>query len=444
MSRSIRSFLAVAAILLPLCCFSVERQPNEAYAARRHALAAKAETGVVVVFAGIETEGPNDLYGFRQDDNFYYLTGLTDPGAAVLVASEQPAKGAYKGRPYTEILFLPAHNYVQEKWTGPKLGADTPGAQQQTGVARIEPLDRLRDEIVNLLPPSGGRVYANRNDGTTAAVDWLKRANTFGVGGGVADADRMIAELRVVKDQGEIELIRKASEASVAAHLAAIKAIKPGLNEHDISALMQYEFQKRGCERPAYAPIVGSGPNSTVLHYSAADAPIRDGDLIVMDVGGEYSMYATDITRTVPASGHFTDRQREIYNIVLGAHEAVLKAYQPGKYVIGRSADHASLYQVAYDYINSHGKDLHGQPLGQYFIHGLSHYVGLSVHDPGSNQEILKPGMVFTIEPGIYIPEEKLGVRIEDTYYVAPDGHLVRFSEGLPRTVEEIERTMAK
>ena len=444
MIRSSRFAALVLAVFLPVCCFALDRQPNDAYAARRHALAAKAGTGVVVVFAGIETEGPNDLYGFHQDNDFYYLAGLTDPGAAVLVASAQPASGESKGRPYTEILFLPAHNVVQEKWTGPKLGPDTPGVQQQTGVARVEPLDRLRDELVALLTASPGRVYANRNDGSAAAVDWLKRANAFGVSGGVADAREMLAELRVIKDAGEIELIRKATEASVAAHLAAIHAIKPGINEHDISALMQYEFEKRGCERPAYAPIVGSGANSTVLHYSADDAPIRDGDLVVMDVAGEYSMYASDVTRTVPANGHFTARQREIYDIVLGAHEAVLKAYKPGKYVIGRSTEHPSLYQVAYDYINSHGKDLHGQPLGKYFIHGLSHYVGLSVHDPGNTQQILQPGMVFTIEPGIYIPEEKLGVRIEDTYYVAPDGHLVRLSEGLPRTSEEVERAMGK
>ena len=438
----LRFSLCIASLLLGLAAFAAERQPNAVYHARRQALAAKAEKGIVVVFAGVEAEGPNDLYGFRQDNDFYYLTGLNDPGAAVLVASEQPASGDFKGRPYSEILFLPAHNYVQEKWTGPKLGPDTAGIQQTTGFARVETLDHLRDEIVALSQGAGGRVYANANESTESALDWLKRANAFGLGG-PADARPLLAALRVIKDEGEIALIRKASEASAAAHLAAIRAIKPGMNEHDISALMQWEFQKRGCERPAYAPIVGSGANSTVLHYSADDAPIRAGDLVVMDVAGEYSMYASDITRTAPANGHFSARQREIYDIVLGAQEAVLKAYQAGKYVLGRSEEKPSLYQIAYDYINTHGKDLHGQPLGKYFIHGLSHYVGLNVHDPGSNQEILKPGMVFTIEPGIYIPEEKLGVRIEDIYYVAADGKLVRLSEGLPRTAEEVEKAMA-
>src|SRR5205823_5321385 len=146
---------------------------------------------------------------------------------------------------------------------------------------------------------------------------------------------------------------------------------------------MQYEFGKRGCERPAYAPIVGAGFNSTVLHYSADSATVREGDVIVMDVGGEYSMYATDITRTMPASGKFTPRQREIYDIVLGAQQAAMKAFQSGKSTLRRGGAN-SLYQIAFDYINTHGKDLHGQPLGPYFIHGLSHYVGLNVHDEGN------------------------------------------------------------
>jgi Xaa-Pro aminopeptidase len=180
-----------------------------------------------------------------------------------------------------------------------------------------------------------------------------------------------------------------------------------------------------------------------VLHYSEDDAPIKNGDLVVMDVGGEYSMYATDITRTLPANGKFTARQREIYDIVLGAQRAAEAAFQPGKSAIGRTAE-SSLHRVAYDYINTHGKDLRGQPLGKYFIHGLSHYVGLNVHDPGDAAAPLKPGAVFTIEPGIYIPEEKLGVRIEDIYYVDASGKLVNLTANLPHTADEVERAMAE
>jgi Xaa-Pro aminopeptidase len=162
-----------------------------------------------------------------------------------------------------------------------------------------------------------------------------------------------------------------------------------------------------------------------------------------MDAAGEYSLYATDITRTIPVSGKFTRRQREIYEIVLGAQKAAMAAFQSGKSSLRRNKPD-SLNDVASEYINTHGKDLHGEPLGKYFIHGLGHYVGLAVHDEGDYDVPLGPGMIFTIEPGIYIPEEKIGVRIEDMYYVDNNGKLVRLTESLPQTVDEIEKLMSK
>ena len=435
-----RKTLIFLLCLISVSAFAIERQPSSAYHARREALAKRANTAVLV-FAGTEAAGQNDLYGFRQDNNFFYLTGWTEPGAAILVA---PARAPEKGNPalpYTEILFLPAHNYTQERWTGPKLGAENPQAPQLTGVDQVEVLDRLRDELVRVLPAPAATIYVNSGDISASSMEWLTRTNAFPNYISKQDADPVIAELRVRKDAGEIELIRKATEASMAAHVAAMKAMKPGTGERQIAALMQYEFGKRGCERPAYAPIVGAGYNSTVLHYSEDDGPIRDGDVVVMDVAGEYSMYASDITRTIPASGKFTPRQREIYEIVLGAQQAAIDAFRSGKSTLTRDAQN-SLYNVARNYINSHGKDLHGQPLGQYFIHGLGHYVGLEVHDVGSYSQPLGPGMVFTIEPGIYIPEEKIGIRIEDIFYVDGNGKLIRFTEGLPRTVEEVEAAM--
>ena len=202
---------------------------------------------------------------------------------------------------------------------------------------------------------------------------------------------------------------------------------------------MQYEFEKRGCERPAYSPIVGSGLNSTVLHYSEDSGTAQAGDVVVIDVAGEYAGYAADITRTLPATGKFTARQREIYDIVLGAQKAAATAFVAGNSkLIGSD----SLYTVAKDYINAHGKDLHGEPLGKYFIHGLGHQVGLAVHD-ADNRAPLDKGMVFTIEPGIYIPEEKLGVRIEDMFWVDENGKLVRLTAKLPQAADEVEKTMA-
>ena len=168
---------------------------------------------------------------------------------------------------------------------------------------------------------------------------------------------------------------------------------------------------------------------------------MHSGDVVLMDVAGSYSGYASDITRTLPVNGHFTARQREIYDIVLGAQNAVLAAAKPGM-TLARGGKN-SLYQIAFDYINSHGKDLHGKPLGQYFIHGLGHSVGLNVHDPMDYGQPLQPGMVITDEPGIYIPEEKLGVRIEDMLLITEDGAEV-LTRRLPRTVEEIEKLMGQ
>lgn len=439
---SISAFCVIA-----ICCISapaLERQPGSDYHARREKLAAKLDGGIALIFAPPEAEGPNDVYGYRPDNNFYYLTGWPEPGAALLVASASDAKDGNPARQYSEILFLPRRNYSQEQWTGPKLGPENPKAAELTGVDRVESLDELRDELVKLQPKTGARIFTDIPEGeaisnSTAPIAWQQNANAFSVGTSYEDIRPRLASLRTVKDAGEIALIQKAVDASIAAQFAAIRAIKPEVTEREISALLQFEWGKRGCERPAYAPIVGSGANSTVLHYSNDSGTMHAGDIVVMDAAGEYSLYASDITRTVPVSGKFTPRQREIYEIVLGSQKAAMAAFQSGKSHLRRGqAD--SLYQVAYDYINSHGKDLHGEPLGKYFIHGLGHYVGLAVHDDGDYSQPLAPGMVFTIEPGIYIPEEKIGVRIEDMFYVDSSGKLVRMTQALPQTPDEIEK----
>jgi Xaa-Pro aminopeptidase len=423
--------------------WALDRQPNTDFRLRRQSLASKANGGAVLLFASNEAEGPNDLYGYRPDDNFFYLSGWSEPGAALLIVGGANSQD----HSYTEILFLPNHNPSQEKWTGPKLGADSPDASKVTGFDHIEVLDNLRSELVRLLPLRKATVFTDivaddEISNSTAPLDWLKRANAFPVGVSFQDVRPMLASLRTYKDSGEIERIRHATDASIAAHFAAMRTVKPGMTEREISALMQYEWGKRGCERPAYAPIVGSGFDSTVLHYSDDSGTMQSGDLVVIDAAGEYSMYASDITRTLPVAGKFTARQREIYDIVLGAQQAAAAAFRSGKSHLRRDQSD-SLHDVAYNYINTHGKDLHGEPLGKYFIHGLGHYVGLNVHDTGDYDVPLGPGAVFTLEPGIYIPEEKLGVRIEDILYVDQDGKLINLTGNLPHTADDVERAMA-
>lgn len=445
-STGLRYVLAVTIIFACLPALGRERQPNSDYHARREKLASKLDGGVALLFAPPELPGPNDVYGYFPDSNFYYLSGWSEPGAAVLVAPAAEAKNDNPARPYTEILFLPQRNYSQERWTGPKLGPDSSNAVQVTGFDRVESLDNMRAEFVKLFP-GGVKIYTDIPEGdepsnSTQPLAWLNNANAFAVRTSFSDVRPLLASLRTIKDDGEIDLIRKATNASIAAQFAAIRTIKPGVTEQEVSAVLQYEWGKRGCQRPAYAPIVGSGVNSTVLHYSEDSGTIQKGDIVVMDAAGEYSLYASDITRTVPATGKFTPRQREIYDIVLGAQKAAVAAFQSGKSHLLRNQED-SLYDTAYDYINTHGKDVHGAPLGKYFIHGLGHYVGLNVHDAGDYKVPLAPGMVFTIEPGIYIPEEKLGVRIEDIFYVDKDGRLIRLTESLPQSPDDIEKLMS-
>lgn len=454
--------LCAAILLLSSLAVALERQPNDDYRARREKLAdainaaMKAENSnsvggaAVLIFAGSEPSTGDAIWGFHQSQNFYYLSGWAEPGAALLIVSQRDHRAAQAGQPevqpgsYTETLFLPARNLVQERWTGPKLGPDSPEAKSVTGFADVASLAALPQALAAL--PDGTRFYTETSRGMadapeTSTLRGLMRLQAFPGGFAPRDVRPVLDELRKVKDAGEIALIRKAADASVEAHLAALHAVKPGATERQIAALMQYEFERRGCERPAYSPIVGSGFNSTVLHYSADSGPIRDGDLVVMDVAGEYSYYAMDITRTLPADGKFTARQREIYDIVLGAQQAAIAAFQAGKSKL-RGSGPDSLNQLAIDYFNSHGKDSHGQPLGKYFIHGLGHFVGLDVHDPGDSSKPLDKGMVFTLEPGLYIPDEKIGVRIEDTFLVGDDGKLQCLTCRIPKLPDEVEQAM--
>ena len=432
-----RALIALLLTALPLS--AIERQPNEHYRARREKAAAKLGDAVLILFANTEEEGQNASGRFRQDNDFYYLTGWNEPGAGLVIAPKTAT------RAYTEILFLPARNASQERWTGPKLTAATPQATQITGFASVQPLDAMREELIKILPTPRVTIQTALSDrGTTPSttpINWLRRANAFPNYVSFTDATPMIAELRLIKDSGEIALLRKAANATVQAHRAALAFMKPGLNENEVAGVIELEYRRSGCEGPGFSSIVGAGINSTVLHYGDNDSPISDGDLVVMDIGAGCSLYVSDVTRTVPANGKFTPRQREIYDIVLGAQQAAVNAFKAGHSVLRGTGD-GSLHKVAMEYINTHGKDLNGQSLGQYFIHGTSHYVGLEVHDAGSGSTPLQPGTVFTIEPGIYITEEKIGVRIEDTYLVRENGTLECLSCEAPKDATRIEQAM--
>ena len=438
-------------------CFALDSVPKPEYHQRRVALAEKMKTGVAILFAA--EEPVLDFMPYRQEEDFYYLTGWNEPGAAMLLipsadaVAETPGTGGLGGRaaqPYREILFLPSRNLRVEKYTGPKMDAATSGVATATGFDEVMPMTALPAVLNKLALADRTRmrnVWAEKDSAQAkAALEFT--ASTLGVAPiePTGDVSQTITTLRAIKSPAELELLRKASDASIAAQRAGMRSIKPGVRERTVAGIELAKMMEEGCERPSYAPIVGSGPNSTTLHYSENFRTMKSGDTVVIDEAGEYSMYASDITRTMPVSGHFTPRQREVYDIVLGAQRAAAAAFVAGKSKINdpQHKEPDSLDTVAFNYINAHGKDLHGEPLGQYMVHGIGHLVGINVHDPWDYSKPLDKGMVFTIEPGIYLPEEGFGVRIEDVFYVDPSGKLVDLIEKLPHEASEIEAAMRK
>jgi len=411
--------------------------------------------GVAIIFAAHDP--PMEYQDYRQDEDFYYLTGSNEPGGALMVIGDGPATTTRLGTAvpahvYREVLFLPTRDPVLEKYTGAKMDAATPGAHEKLGVDEVMPLSALPTVFSGFLAedlrPRSQHIWTQQDmNVATSAIGFTAEVMGTDAPPFTFDVRSLTKQLRMVKSQAEIDLIQKATDASIASQLAGMRAIKPGVRERTVAGVEVGTMMQHGCERVSYSPIVGSGFNSTVLHYSENSRIMEKGDVVVIDAAGEYSMYASDLTRTMPVDGHFTARQKEIYDIVLGAQQAARNAFVAGKSKMGELAQRTStdptlLDKIAYDYINTHGKDLHGEPLGKYFIHGLGHSVGIDVHDPYDYSKPFVSGSVFTIEPGIYIPEEKLGVRIEDTFYVDPSGKLIDFAEKLPHTADEIEAAM--
>jgi Xaa-Pro aminopeptidase len=435
----------VCALLLVACLAPLlrawEREPLSVFVERRAKLVA-AVNAPIVLFGYTGHEEANPSYVFMQEENFYYLTGHNEEGAALLLVPESADEKGWTGP--REILYLPPRDPSAERWNGPRMGPDDPGIQEKTGFTRVETFAKLHDTFAALAknyPEIYTELPGPHDEGYPHSANWSQWVKDAAPQASLKDISSAVGTLRATKSPGELALIQKAVDPSIDAHLEAMKMVRPGLFEYQVAARMVDIHAYAGCETEAYAPIVGTGFNSTVLHYNKLDRRIEDGDLVLLDVGGQYSGYASDITRTIPANGKFTARQREIYEIVLGAQNAAMAALKPGMTLGGKDAA-TSLQKIAMDYIDSHGKDKEGRSLGRYYIHGLSHHVGLNVHDPSGPSRPLEPGMVITIEPGIYIPEENLGVRIEDDVLITPTGYK-QLTARLPRSPDEIEKIMA-
>jgi Xaa-Pro aminopeptidase len=265
---------------------------------------------------------------------------------------------------------------------------------------------------------------------------FIRDAALLNLNGSTQDLLPVLASLRVVKDADEIRRLTRAVELTAQGHVAAMRFARPGVWEYEIESVAEATFRRLGAERLGYPSIVGSGINSTILHYDVNRRQTQAGDLIVMDMGAEFGYYTADVTRTIPVSGKFTPRQKAIYELVLGSQQAAIDSVRTGITL-------RQLEVIARKYMTDHSGDLCGTGgCGKYFIHSLSHWIGMDVHDLGGGVP-LAPGMAFTVEPGIYLPEEALGVRIEDDVLVTPTGYLL-LSKGAPRSVADVERVMAR
>ena len=393
----------------------------EVYRARRQRLLEEMGTGVAVIFSA---DYVGD--GKRQDLDFYYLTGLEfEFGAALVLAPEHPQ--------YKEQLFLRPLDVEDNRWHGnrPLLGR---GVELGTGIAKVMRMPLLPRMLVDAVLQTSKRelVYLGDMVGYTSPIPKqltvLRDVCARVLNASIRDGHELLPRMRSVHDEAEVSLMRRAVEITVGGFKSAMRAAKPGMNESALQAVFESHFRVNGSHANAYPPIVGSGLNTCVLHYNQNRSVMKDGDLVLCDVGSEYEMYASDITRTFPVNGRFTPRQAEVYQVVLDAWKAAVACVKPG-------ATWYELNQAARDVIEAAG-------FCDDYFHSVGHFVGLYVHDAGLQREPLKPGMVITIEPGIYLASEQIGVRIEDDILVTEDGCEV-LSDALPREIAEIEALMA-
>lgn len=414
------------------------RPPVSRLRARRSALLDSVGTGAVVLPSArprdLETTYPQ-ASDFRQDNDFLYLTGLLTPDSWLVLAAGPDGTRR-------TIVFVPDADSSRVRWTGglpsPARVSRRSGIDEVRSTAEFERM--VRGDSLSPLPDAGP-LYVPRGPRRGGRELVRRLAERSGTGspdaGPVRDARPLLAGLRLVKDDFELRLLREAVAITGAGIRRALRRARPGDREYEIEAEAEYAFHRRGAVRVGFPSIVGSGPNSVVLHYDDSRRRTEAGDLVVMDVGAEYSYYTADVTRTFPVSGSFTDRQRRVYRLVLGALRAAVDAVRPG-------ATMAEVGRAAREHMRANSGDLcGGRSCERFFDHGVGHWLGMDVHDVGEYGTPFRPGMVLTVEPGLYLRDEGLGVRIEEDVLVTASGREV-LSAALPRRPEEIEQLMAE
>lgn len=414
---------------------------------------------VAIIASAREATRSNDTqYRYRQDSDFLYLTGFDEPEAIAVIAP------SHKEHKYT--LFVRPRDPEREIWDGRRSGVE--GAKSEYGADASFPISEFKEKLTELINGATnlyyriGNGHAELDDAIVRRIRHLRAMGRRGMSApqAIIDTATIIHEMRLFKSEEEIEFMQRAADIASEGHIEAMKKARPGMKEYEIEALIEYVFRKNGASAPAYTSIVGSGANATVLHYINNDSTLADGDLLLIDAGAEYRGYASDITRTFPVNGRFTAAQRDIYELVLKTQMACVERVRPGANVDelkNYSIELLTEGMVELGLLKGEPKKLiEEEKYKQFYMHGLGHFLGLDVHDVGRYQikdeaRRLEPGMVMTVEPGLYIapatkdiPEKYLGigVRIEDDVLVTADGNRVLSSKA-PKLVEEIEELMS-
>lgn len=454
------SFLVAQQNELKYLQYDTDLIPPSEYKARRDSVMSMIGPNAAAIFYSAPERMRNgDVnYLYRQADNFYYLTGFTEPNAILMLIPKGMSVRINDSTTQTvnEMLFVQNRDPHAETWTGRRYG--TEGAMKLLGVQTALTNDKFKSLFQRLLFSGISYLYAQpvTSDVTgtllellspiQSFVDNVKRRNSKIE---LRDPNAMVHTMRIVKSKNEIEMLRKATHISVVAHNQAMMSVEPGMYEYELQALYEYVFQRQGAEYYGYPCINGAGENSVILHYNTNRKKINNGDIVLSDCAAEYRGYSSDVTRTYPANGKFTKEQKEIYQIVLNAQNAAIATIKPG--VLWNEVTAAADSVIAEGlFALGITNSKTGMAFKKFFNHGLGHPVGLNVHDVG--QEKLVPGMLYTVEPGIYIPENSegvdqkywnIGVRIEDVILVTETGN-ENLSAGAPREIAEIEALMKK
>jgi len=424
---------------------------------RRQRLGANLPPNAAIVIAGASTQYRNadSSYAFRQDSNFWYLTGFNEAEATLVVLTDN-------SKTAKSIAFVPEKDKLKEIWDGYRAGPE--GAVKDHGFDEAYNNSEINDQLPELLKGRDRVFYpVGKNAGLDQnIIEWIKTAKSKDRHSSpidIADATSKVGNQRLIKDAHEIDLMKKACRISAESHVEAMKFVKPGMTEQEMEAFYLYEFAKRGGRFSAYTPIVAGGENACVLHYVENSKPLLDGDLLLVDAGCEYDFYASDITRTFPVSGKFTDAQLAIYEVVLEAESKAIAAVSVNNNVMDAQIISEKVVTqglIDLGILTGSLDDLHAKgAFKEFYMHKIGHWLGIDVHDAGDYMEDnqfmqFKPGMVTTIEPGIYIPSSAnvddkwkgIGIRIEDDILVTPDGN-ENLTEFVPSDPKEIEALMA-